>query len=726
MNRAAPWLLLVLLLPACGDSVEAAQQKLVHGRSPHLRAAAAHRLGQLGGSVALGALTLHGIRDVAPEVRIASVDALADKEHPRIVDLFGDLLLDPEATVQEAAARGLARRGGTKARRYLELAYPGADLRGRIAIAGHLVSAGGSAERAVQEAARQTLEFNLAAIRSNSTAERIGAAEELGRSGTPEAVAALLPLLADRSVTLAAAAARGLGRAGDTKAVEPLRRVLGEPYPTLRGAAAWALGRLGDPSAVPALGTAATDSGTRVALEAVESIERLGSGGADQAGAVLCRIAAEAGTADVAVAAAEASVRIGARCAIADAVSARLRRGGLGALPALGVIPVLGPEALDANGRAALVELCRGEDLLVAAHALRAASLAGVVELKRDAVEALAQLVAEDRSGRREWVSRSLPTTMGWGIEVQEAPEPQDPGLDGFGLLDSEAPHEQFEKMMGMLASQRAKQDAQRAVARGLPVVDVDSATAKHLEELMHDAVVARVELVDDTPAHAVARLVALAQAAARADGEAARSDLEQLVEHPDSRVRIAAVGALGEVDGTEKLLTRLLGPDRPPDVVESAATALGHKGVGSAAIVAALTYTSSASHPALANALGELGGESAETALEGLLDSSAAPAAARALGRIGSPKALGTLAEHVESAVPRGRFEAVQALAAAGPSPSSREGLWRSLHDERPEIRAAAAAAFRARGENDPWLSARKADYDLRVRRAASGASNP
>ena len=56
---------------------------------------------------------------------------------------------------------------------------------------------------------------NLLALNEGTLPERVGAAEELGKSGRPEAVKRLLPLVRDSQVVMAAAAVRGLGDAGD-------------------------------------------------------------------------------------------------------------------------------------------------------------------------------------------------------------------------------------------------------------------------------------------------------------------------------------------------------------------------------------------------------------------------------------------------------------------------------------------------------------------------------
>ncbi|RMG11592.1 MAG: PBS lyase, partial [Deltaproteobacteria bacterium] len=244
------------LLPACGEDLPSARTKLEKGDSPVVRAAAATRLGEIGGEEAKRLLSLRGLRDPAAPVRIAALRALARFDDPRLVDLLSDRLYDADPDVRRAAAEALAAVGGTKAKRYLLVAYARLAGPARPAVAKALTALGVDPKVAVEEGAQRLMKQQLEALKSPNLAERIGAAEALGRSGREEALGALLPLLAEPSVPLAAAAARALGRLGDDRAVGPLLKLLEEPYPELQAAAAWALGRLGGEEVTDSLAAA--------------------------------------------------------------------------------------------------------------------------------------------------------------------------------------------------------------------------------------------------------------------------------------------------------------------------------------------------------------------------------------------------------------------------------------------------------------------------------------
>src|SRR5439155_12541811 len=122
--------------------------------------------------------------------------------------------------------------------------------------------------------AKTIWERNLQTLQTGTAPERVGAAEELGKSGRPEAVNRLVPLLKDGQVMLAAAAVRGLGNAGDRRAVAAISELLAESYPQLREAACEALLQLKDPAALPRLLEVAQERSPASAL-AVAAIEAL-------------------------------------------------------------------------------------------------------------------------------------------------------------------------------------------------------------------------------------------------------------------------------------------------------------------------------------------------------------------------------------------------------------------------------------------------------------------
>ena len=194
-------------------------------------------------------------RDTVARGRAGEVIARGKTEDPRSVDLLGEALADPEEQVQQAAAAALASFRTDKARSYLTLQYSRRGHTTRMAIVRALKGTNipGAMASVVVAEAKAIWDRTTKVLSDGTLPERIGAAEELGRSGRPEAVNRLVPLLQDKHVALAAAAARGLGLAGDPRAVPALAALLDENYPDLREAACEALGRLGDPSALPKL-----------------------------------------------------------------------------------------------------------------------------------------------------------------------------------------------------------------------------------------------------------------------------------------------------------------------------------------------------------------------------------------------------------------------------------------------------------------------------------------
>ena len=186
----------------------------------------------------------------------------------------------------------------------------------------------------------------------------------------------------------------------------------------------------------------------------------------------------------------------------------------------------------------------------------------------------------------------------------------------------------------------------------------------------------------------------------------------------------MAAVTAVGEVPGkaAEALLERALDPTGPPEVIDAAAEALAGRKAGLGALVTAASRVPAEALPAVAHALGVLGGAKAETALASLLDGPAADEAATSLGAVGGKSAAGALARLVAQPDPAGQVAAIEALGRLkARDPAISAALGHALHSHRPEVRAAAARAMRRLGIDDPWLGALAGDYDRRVRVAAN-----
>src|SRR5581483_6247628 len=139
--------------------------------------------------------------------------------------------------------------------------------------------------------AKTIWERNLQTLQNGTPPECVGAAEELGKSGRPEAVNRLVPLLKDGQVMLAAAAVRGLGNAGDMRAVTPISQLLTESYPQLREAACEALMKMRDAAALPRLLEVADDRSSVSAFAVAAIIALPRSPETDKA---LCQVAVQA------------------------------------------------------------------------------------------------------------------------------------------------------------------------------------------------------------------------------------------------------------------------------------------------------------------------------------------------------------------------------------------------------------------------------------------------
>ncbi len=195
-----------------------------------------------------------------------------------MVDLLGELLEDPDETVQGNAAMALAHFKSDKSKAYLTSQYGrrGPSTRAAIVQALNAANVPGAMAGAVAAEGNAIWERNLRALNDGTLPERVGAAEELGKSGKPNAVNLLLPMVKDSQVILAAAAVRGLGYAGDRRAVGPIAELLTENFPELRESATQALLRLNDPSALPQLKSVAVEksSASSLATAAVIALPR--------------------------------------------------------------------------------------------------------------------------------------------------------------------------------------------------------------------------------------------------------------------------------------------------------------------------------------------------------------------------------------------------------------------------------------------------------------------
>ena len=249
----ASFVLVLAALSGCSSG----RDKLIadlQGARPEVRALAVKKLAEKFNPDDVSLFT-QAARDPVAIVRAEAMAALGKSQDPRVVDPLGEALADTDDQVQLAAAASLATIKTDKARSYLTLQYSRRGRSTRTAIVQALkgINIPGAMASVIAAEASAIWDRNLKALTEGALAERVGAAEELGRSGRAEAVNRLVPLLKDNQVVLAAGAARGLGHAGDLRAVPALTTLLDENFPELRDAACEALAHLKDPSALPKL-----------------------------------------------------------------------------------------------------------------------------------------------------------------------------------------------------------------------------------------------------------------------------------------------------------------------------------------------------------------------------------------------------------------------------------------------------------------------------------------
>jgi HEAT repeat protein len=206
---------------------------------------------------------LRRLEDRRAHVRAAAAHALGDMRSAQAIPALRSALADPVRDVRSAAARSLGCLLAREAVGDLVAALVAGDVpRG---VAGHaLLSIGPSAVAP------------LAALRSSDDAAVHAMALELigllGDAGDAPVAAAGLR---HGSAQVRAAAARALGRLGARDAGPGLRAALEDRVPFVRVAAAQALGAIGDLSAVPALLARARGDGYESAQAAAGALLRL-------------------------------------------------------------------------------------------------------------------------------------------------------------------------------------------------------------------------------------------------------------------------------------------------------------------------------------------------------------------------------------------------------------------------------------------------------------------
>jgi HEAT repeat protein len=126
--------------------------------------------------------------------------------------------------------------------------------------------------RALEKAGPSAVEPLIAALKSEKSRARAGAAEALGRIGDVRAVEPLIAALEDKIANVRSWAAKALGEIKDFRAVEPLIEALQDESTHVRSWAAEALGEIKDPRAVEPLIGALQDENADVRNSAAKAL----------------------------------------------------------------------------------------------------------------------------------------------------------------------------------------------------------------------------------------------------------------------------------------------------------------------------------------------------------------------------------------------------------------------------------------------------------------------
>lgn len=657
---------------------------------PEVRAQAVKALAKQGHPDDLVLFT-RSAKDMASIVRGEAAQALGESQDPRVVDLLGELLEDSDEDVQGKAAMALAKVKNDKAKAYLTLQYGRRGRKTRQVIVEALKSANvpGAMAEVVAAESKAIWDRNLLALNEGTLPERVGAAEALGKSGRPEAVNRLLPLVRDSQVVMAAAAVRGLGDAGDRRAVGAIALLLDESFPELREASIVALRRLQDPTAVPRLQAVAVEKSavSSLATDAIVALPR-----SPETDAALCTIALE-GDRNEAISAARA-MRTRGGCPL-DPIAERLTRpasveSGLQAVIGLGpaaqaalpkVLPLLA--SADSNQRMLAVEAVAAVGDVSSAPALQ---------------KLYEQELKNIEGPRQDWISTPLPQSFGPGFDPASAAEEQ-AQQDGRAVRQAQL----FERVRARNA-QLAREAGRVLVQPRVP------------EELADDVEPSKLE-----PLAAVLR----ALGAVKAPGA-----LELLKGHAgDSSVMLRTAALVGMArlgpEGVEAAKGGMFEAER--DLQKALAQALAEQGeAGQNALVSLLPQFAS-EKLVLLDALDRFGAPaSASAALQSVVREGGAEAvlAASILGRLRAKDAVDTLLKTLDDPSSVARREVLLALGELGDTKAA-QVVARDLYHDLPEVRVAAALALKQIGTSaqSEELDALKSDYYRRVRDAAGAA---
>ncbi len=663
---------------------------------PEDRATAVRKLAEKFNNDDLG-LFSQAARDPVPVVRAEAMTALARSADARVVDLLGEGLGDSDESVQLAAAKGLATLRTEKARAYLTLQYGrrGRDTRAAIVDGLKAANVPGALASVIAAEASTLWERNLKSLQSGSLPERAGAAELLGKSGRPEAVNRLVPLLKDPQVVLAAAAARGLGQARDVRAVPGLLAVLKENYPELREAACEALAQLKDPQALNGLADVAREHSPSSVL-ATQAIAALpASADTDK---ILCEIAQQGPSNEAMAAARELRHRSG--CPV-DPLLEKLKNPAT-QLSALTALSGLG--AFNASNIARVVPLLTSTDASVRAAAVTAitdvadpSSAQAIQKAWEAELKALAPL-------KVDWVTTPLPKLYEKGFDPAQA-------------LESDDPEVKVRKQTADLLNKVDALRARQAKATGKSGVEVHAPS----------------EVVDDASEEQLKVFAALVKAVGVFKVEGLTATLEALTHESSPSVRGAAWAALiAQGDAAiDRSVEGLFDADR--QVQTQTAQALAASGAHGANVLVDAVLKMSGDRSRLFEALRAhpIPAEAAKRLVPLIQEgSSDAGLVAQILAAAGASDLAPTIVAKLDDAAGPSHREFLEALGQMK-NPAAIPSVARELFSDSEDVRLVAIRALQGLQANQhiETLEALKGDYFVTVRETAAqalGALNP
>ncbi|MHB8878749.1 MAG: HEAT repeat domain-containing protein [Myxococcaceae bacterium] len=679
----------LITLAACPGSRDKLLADLQSPR-PEARALAVKQLAGQGRTEDLVLFT-QAAKDPAAVVRGEAIAALGKSQDARVVDLLGELLGDPDDAVQAKAAMALAEIKGDKAKAYLTLQYGRRSRATRQAIVQALKSANvpGAMAGVIAAEAKGIWERNLQALNEGTLAERVGAAEELGKSGRAEAVNRLLPLIKDSQVVLAAAAVRGLGHAGDRRAAGPIAELLSENFPELREAACESLLRLQEPSVLPRLREVAIERSSASPLAAAAIIAMPRGPETDKA---LCDVALEGAFGEAVAAGRELRRRGGCP---AEALADKLRNPA-NHIQVLQAVQGLGPSAASLTPK--LLPLLTASDPQVRYLAVEA--LAEVADPQ--AAPAVQKLYDQEQKSlqvlRAKWIPTELPLLYAPGFDPAQASASADQG-----------------------SSARAKQAELFRKVRELA-----DAKAKEAKKTLLEAR-APSEVVDDASDEQVKLLASTLRALGALHADGALSTLKPWAGESSPRLRTAAYLGLSRLgpEGIAIARAGLLDADR--DVQGAVAQELAEVGeAGQAAILEVLPQLAGDKMRLLEPLIRTGVGAQAAATMGLLVKEGGAEAAAAAyiMGEVRAREAVDGLVKYLDDPTGVARREVLLALGKIGDSRAA-ETVGRDLYHDSADVRAAAAEALASVGSAAQLeaLDALKGDYYRKVRDSAEQA---